>query len=301
MLAGQGGEQLADQLGGHRLAVDLARGVAAEQGADRGHHGEQHLHRRQRGLPGPQHQVQQAVDHLLPAAALIGRIAGQGVGVGGQRPVQRPGLGQRADHADRGHPLGPFRAQIHPALAQRPRQPAGGLPGVAGGDEPAGLVAQLRRGAHRAPVGPAGDPGQQLGLHRRAQRVVGDRRDLVQQMPQVPGVQQPGLQPGQRARQPVHQGQRPLQQRLGGLRGEVQRDRQLGGGPLADRAQRLGAGGPAVGAHRARLARSPVGRRRPGRGERRHRPGPHRGLPGDLPVRGLHRPQRPRRPPHRRE
>jgi hypothetical protein len=50
-----------------------------------------------------------------------------------------------------------------------------------------------------------------------------------------------------------------------------------------------------LGAHRPALPLGAVGRGRPGRGELRHRPCPERRLPGDRPIGGLHRTQRPGR------
>ena len=134
---------------------------------------------------------------------------------------------------------------------------------------------------------PPGGPPQQLGLDLRSDGRVLDRGDLVQHRPEVPRVKGAGLERGQRPGQPVHQVERLGQQRVGGRRAARQRDHELACGPLADRPQDLGAGGPALGAHRARLALGPVGGGRPVGGELGHRAGPHRGLPTDLAVRCL--------------
>jgi len=173
----------------------------------------------------------------------------------------------------------------------------GGGVGVALGHQPPRLVTQL---AGRGDPVPSTQPGQQLALHLGAQRLVGDGGDLVEQVPQMPPVQQPGLQGRQGARQPVHQGQRAVQQPVGALLGQRQRHRQLLPGPLADPPQQLRPGRPPLGAHRPRLTLRPVGRRRPGGGELGHLPGPHRGQPGDLPVTVLDLAQRPVGAGHRR-
>ena len=113
--------------------------------------------------------------------------------------MEGPRLGHGAHHGHRGHPVRPFRADRDTALLQRPGQPPRGRGGVALGDHPAGLVAQLaRRGDSVAPA----HPGEQLGLDLRAQPVLGDRGDLVQQRPQMTPVQPPRLQRGQRRGQP---------------------------------------------------------------------------------------------------
>ena len=84
-----------------------------------------------------------------------------------------------------------------------------------------------------------------------------------------------------------------------GLLGQVQRDRQLPGGLLAHRPQHLRAR-PTAPRTSPGLPLGPVGAGGPGGGERSHRPRPDRDLPGDLPIRGLHRAQRTGRPPHDR-
>jgi hypothetical protein len=210
--------------------------------------------------------------------------------------VEGLGLGHRADHGECGHPVGPLRAQRDAAGAQGLFQSAGGGASVADGHHAAGLGAQLRGGGH----GPGGHPAQQFGLDLGAHAVVGDGSDVLEQRPQVPGVQQTALQGGQGRGQPVHQDQRPLQQRLGALGGDAQRDRQLRCRPLTDRAQHLRAGRPPLRAHRPGLALGTVGRGGAGGGELGHRSRPHRRLAGDLPIGRLHRPQRTGRPSHRR-
>jgi hypothetical protein len=198
---GERRQEPADHVGRHDVAVDLARGIPARQGADRRDDREQHLHRGEIALSRAQHQIEQAVDHLLAAGARVVVLV-EALGAGPQSPVERLRLGHGGDDGDGGHAVDCVRLQVDAALLQCPLQSAGGGPCVAGEHLAARLRGQLWRCHH-----PAGGPAQQLGLHLGADPVIGDGRDLLQHRPQVSGMQRPGLESGKRAGQPVHQGQ----------------------------------------------------------------------------------------------